>query len=470
MSASAFSLPKAPPVRWSSRGEFRRALLAAGETCWVYAVVATIAALGNASRVISPLSLFVAYWLALELGRFLPQLPRPFRVLQLVNVGLAAAIIVALLRLDLYREVPLLDLAWFPYLLGRLFGSYAVITPEQISALALLYMYVRGIGFGLRPLTLWFVGFQFRLGIIVLFLTALFGILTRRVDLTAPACIFFAVSLLGIALARIEESGREMALGPRWALVLAAGCLLVVLLGLLFSPLFTLASSNLILAILEPLAPLLVLILGILLVPIYWIVTAIILLLSPIINLLVNALKGIELRIGGQLFQVPSNFQPVLPDAGFLLPYAKFLAILAVLLAVGFVVARALNRHIMQMEEESFVRESAGPEQGTSRETGPRVRPRPPRPLEIEAENIRRIYAALLHRSALMGLPKREAETPYEFLPRLVELYPEAAPDLDALTEAYVSVHYAEIPATSEQVREMRTVWQRLKRQLIKKP
>ena len=41
-----------------------------------------------------------------------------------------------------------------------------------------------------------------------------------------------------------------------------------------------------------------------------------------------------------------------------------------------------------------------------------------------------------------------------------------AAADLSALTEAYVAVHYAQIPATDTQVRVMRAVWQRLRGQL----
>jgi hypothetical protein len=88
---------------------------------------------------------------------------------------------------------------------------------------------------------------------------------------------------------------------------------------------------------------------------------------------------------------------------------------------------------------------------------------------EIEAENIRRIYAALLARCQAIGLPRREAETPFEFLPRLRAQFPQAASDLSALTEAYVAVHYAQTPATGAQVRAMRAVWQRLRGQLVRR-
>jgi hypothetical protein len=94
------------------------------------------------------------------------------------------------------------------------------------------------------------------------------------------------------------------------------------------------------------------------------------------------------------------------------------------------------------------------------------ARTAPMLPHEVEAENIRRIYAALLARCQAIGLPRREAETPFEFLPRLEAQFPQAATDLSALTEAYVAVHYAQIPATNERVHAMRAVWRRLRGQL----
>ena len=82
---------------------------------------------------------------------------------------------------------------------------------------------------------------------------------------------------------------------------------------------------------------------------------------------------------------------------------------------------------------------------------------------------LRTQYAALLARAAVVGLPRREAETPFEFLPRLTAEFPNALSDLRALTEAYVAVHYAQQQATPGQVHEMRVVWQRLRKELVKR-
>ncbi len=469
MSISTLAVRTRTRARFNTRAEFRRALLAAGETCWVYAFILTFSAIVGLTRLASPFALFVTYWLALEIGHYLPRLHHPWRLLQVLNVALAAIILLAIVRLDLYREFPPLDFTWLSIYAGQLAGIFSRLTPEQITTLALLYVYVRGVGFGQRPLTLWFAGFQFRLGVIVFFLTALLGVLARGVNLAPLLVVYFVVSLLSITLARIEESGREMALGARWAILLASAILLAVALGSLITPLFTLAAANALFELLSPLAPVFEFLLVLILTPLFWIIGALLRLLAPLFQALAQAFQHWQLNLSPELVDAIKRLTPTLPDLTFLFPYVRLLALLALVLGVALFVARALNRRIMQLEEETFIRESAGALDSNPAEKMPRPRPSPMAPHEMEAENIRRIYAALLARAAALGLPRREAETPLEFLPRLTAEYPAAGRDLSALTEAYVAVHYAQRPATSVQVQEMRAVWQRLRRELVRK-
>jgi hypothetical protein len=57
---NSISLP-----RINLRHELRLALLAAAESCWIYAIVLTFSANVGITRQISPLGIFIVYWIAL---------------------------------------------------------------------------------------------------------------------------------------------------------------------------------------------------------------------------------------------------------------------------------------------------------------------------------------------------------------------------------------------------------------------
>ncbi|MGE5137940.1 MAG: hypothetical protein ACM3JD_00650, partial [Rudaea sp.] len=258
------------------RADVRRALFAAAETCWVYAAVLTVGRTAGSSRFLSAFGIWFTYWAALEIGHYLPRWRRPLRVLRLVNLGLAVLIFLAVIRLDLYRDVPLLDLSWVGAFARGLFSTVPLFTAPQIAFIALLYVYVRGAGFGQRPLTLWFIGFQFRLGVLIFFIISLLAVLTGPPNLLPPLVAYFVLSLLSVALARIDESGREKGLGVHWAALLIAACAAVVVLALFVTPLFTLTGVNLFFRLFEPLLPVAAFLLALLLIPIGWLVSLLI--------------------------------------------------------------------------------------------------------------------------------------------------------------------------------------------------
>jgi hypothetical protein len=467
MFAPALAAPRLSGIKFDARAELRRALLAAAETCWVYAVVLTLTALLRPPRLISPVGVFFTYFVALEIGRYLPRLLRGQRALQWINLALAGLVILFVIRVDLYRDAPVFDLTWLPSYLGNLSALFERFASDQIATIALLFVYVRGLGFAYRPLTLWFTGFQFRLGVVFFFGIAIAGAFAGGVDIRALLVVYFIVSLLSIALARMEESGREMALGKAWAPLLVGASLLVVSLGFFVTPLMTMAAAAAFFQILSPLAPVVEFLLTLILVPLSYVIEFLIGLLMPLLTLVMVSLRRLPLDILPQL-QIPLQKSS---DNGIALfvqiwPYLRLVLFLAILMGAALAIARAVNRRMAQVEEETFIREAVGERDRKRAEKMGGARAAPMLPHEVEAENIRRIYAALLARCQAIGLPRREAETPFEFLPRLEAQFPQAATDLSALTEAYVAVHYAQIPATNERVHAMRAVWRRLRGQL----
>jgi hypothetical protein len=79
------------------------------------------------------------------------------------------------------------------------------------------------------------------------------------------------------------------------------------------------------------------------------------------------------------------------------------------------------------------------------------------------ARTIRRIYAHLSALAAEQGYPRAAYETPYEYLPTLKQAFPENGEDVMCITEAYVAVHYGEVPERLEELVAVQHAWERIR-------
>jgi hypothetical protein len=448
------------------RAELQLALLAASEACWIYAVVLTIGTVAGAPRQVSPLGIFFVYWIALLVGRFLPRVQHAWRVLQFVTVAIALAAILIAVRVGLYGDAPLADLSWLPNYLGRTLAFFERTTAEEFSTLALIFAFLRGMSFAPRALTLWVVGFYFRLGIVIFFGAALVSALTVPVDFTVWIFVYFALSLPAIALARIEEAGQERPLGPSWALVMLTTIAATLLLGFLAAQFFTLKTINALFELLAPLDLIAQIIFTLLAVPLFFLLELAANLLAPVFDLIRNALANLQtLPIGSnpEIVRVLNVIARVVVD---LVPYLRLLGVFVVVIFLGWLIARALNKRMKWEEKELYARAALEDRDGFAAAKAPPTQPARFARHEIHAENVRRIYAALLVQAEDAGMARRAAETPLEFLPRLSARFPDIAPALQAITNAYVAVHYAQQPATDAQVRELRAVWQQAREKM----
>lgn len=454
-------------MKISPRRELRLALLAAAETCWVYSVLAFIAVLMGSPRTLSSLSLFTAYWLALLAGRTLPTLKWRWGVLQAITLGIALVTLLTILRAEVYTNYALFDLSWLPRYVISVLTLRTEIPLALVATIGVFYVFIRGLGFGQRPLTLWFTGFQFRLGIVVFFLLFLAASLVLSYDATSWIFIYFFVSLVAIALARIDDMSGVIPLGPRWAVTLIASAALVIFLGLAILQFFTLQSAGAIFMLLAPLAAILGALFFIFLIPLSFVAEWLINLLAPIFD----RLKGLN-EIMQQILPPGtednlSRLQQNVAVLEWLVPLLRTLLVIGLVIGAGYWLARVLNRRMKQYEDEEYTRELMDGDErdGRVRESR-RSKPRPRHHWDETAESIRRIYAALVARAAEAGLPRRAAETPYEFLPRLKHAFPEETPQMDTITEAYIAVHYAEEQAAPEKVNRVREAWQRVEKRM----
>jgi hypothetical protein len=115
------------------------------------------------------------------------------------------------------------------------------------------------------------------------------------------------------------------------------------------------------------------------------------------------------------------------------------------------------------------VRSSFAPQPEVLDEQTPLAAPRRSRLRSMNpAELVRAFYRTMLERADQRGLPRRNAQTPYEYAQNLGEQLPDAADDVAELTDAYVRATYAPRPTTRDEAARARRPFARLRRRLRK--
>jgi hypothetical protein len=82
---------------------------------------------------------------------------------------------------------------------------------------------------------------------------------------------------------------------------------------------------------------------------------------------------------------------------------------------------------------------------------------------------VRYYYLALLHRAEEAGLPRRDAETPLHYAPRLADQLEADDANRAAiadLTDAFVQVRYAGDHVAPDRLAQIKQVWRQLKKRL----
>src|SRR4029079_16251806 len=144
-------------------------------------------------------------------------------------------------RVGLYNDSGIADLAWLPTYLTRVLAFFEHGSAEVLSTLALILAFIRALGFAQRPLSLWVVGFEFRLGIVIFFALAVFAGVATHVNFTLWIYLYFAFFLISISLARIEDAGQVGELGGRWAAVMLTMLAATLLVGFAMTQFLTLS-------------------------------------------------------------------------------------------------------------------------------------------------------------------------------------------------------------------------------------
>ncbi|MGC8838654.1 MAG: DUF4129 domain-containing protein [Anaerolineae bacterium] len=462
-------------VPWYLALRAQGALLREGEAA-ARAAAAGAPALAVAGEV--GLGFLMLVWVAR--GLFALDLPLARR--QGILAGLILLTWLLALRLGSGAGEPLWSLRWLGTALYEMAHATSEFPESLLTTGMVLVLWWRAISLAQRHVTLANTSFAFRVGVLILIVGV--GAVSLHDPAAAPPLVvaYFYFSLLAISLARVEELAGEggavgSALSGRWTAILTLATGGLVALGILVGQLYSLEGLRTFLHWLAPLWR----VLGDVL---YFLLSLVARLLEPLMLWMIETLRKVMggvpsgplvAPLGTPAFgQPPSGSpSPARQWAGEVLQYGCLggLFFLAVVLILLILPGRRTPGP--QVEE---TRESLWPGRALLEEVAKAARRGAERLQELgdlvrqygvgrtlfAALTVRRLYALMCQEAARRGFPRGAAQTPYEYLADLARAFPGGEREARTITEAYVQVHYGEIPASPEQWEEVQSCWRRM--------
>ena len=428
---------------------------------------------------ISFLGLCVLLWVLYLVASLLNLIELPLDRKQAAIGGLIFVSMLFITRLHIYSETPILDTSWIPALADRLFNALSDMPPDLITVILVFVVWWRSIAASRKEYDTTSVRRLFQVGILILtgyFLSTIWG---QHSDLTLVIFAYFFFGLMSIALARLIESGsiHKSALGSRqWVGVLIGSTLGNLGLALLAS---LIVSRRTLRAVISWFRPLIAFVEKV----IWYIVMFVFYLAWPLIEwllaLLMSRLKGRGFAVSpiGSPLGSPLEETAELNNPG-LTRVCNTVFILLIMVGGLFLLARLIRRlTLRQKERQDLERESLFSGQAflndlkdslleglnqlraLAGQLGGRRR--------RSVATIRKLYASMVDLATEVGHPRRRSETPYEYRRKLYKAFPEGEKEVDAITQAYVRVHYGEVPDSQEELDQLTAYWETLQASVL---
>jgi hypothetical protein len=386
-------------------------------------------------------------------------------------------------RVYLHPELPLADLSWIHaagagLLAASSDGYWAVMA-------AVLFIWWRGLALGRRAYTFETVALAFRSGLLLLAAGALLLSFVTSQQAMAFILPFFFFSLLAVALARLEDVGRIKGEVGRifdlsWlGILVVVAALTVGLAGALLAWLARPEGLEILRGLWAPIGNLLVeallVVLAILLAP-----------FEPILSWLSNLMAQAWLSLlETPLLEGLGALQPGMAETASSPQLDQLIALalrvlrllcgvglLALLLFAGLVLLKRERQRQREIEEmhETLDVGLGDALAGLWRRARDRLRGAAHLWSQfgissdlLAAISVRNLYANTGRLARQRGYPRHKARTPYEYLADLRAAFPQAQSEVQAITDAYVAVHYGELLTGREEMDSLRAAYQRLK-------
>jgi len=395
-------------------------------------------------------------------------------------VGLILTILIAW-RLLLYSPRPVSDLGWISDFVNHMeYPGNPFFVRDLTIFLMVAFMWWRGISLVGRHVDIAEIGFRMRFEILLLFiLVAVIAGSLLPWSVTPFILLFFFTSLLAIVITRVEQLelsriGHSFPITFHWLLIVSGAAAMItfttgILAGVLSNDSVT-TSVGWFSPVWQALGHM-----GI-------VVVAIISYLIMPLFILIGWLLGLFVGAFGSAFEGGLDSLDMLSQAPFAeqlpeelmeatessIQFPRQLLTILIMFFVVLFIALALGRLGRSLRRASSAEiQTADPLPGYG------SLPRPGLGQRIldrfgalrrwrAAASIRHLYRQMCTTAADYGYPRSESETPYEYLQTLSQAWPAGEEDTKLITEAYVRVHYGELPENKEELTEIEAAWKRL--------
>ncbi len=476
---------------WLLRINWRREAImpaqAVAETCLIAPWLAAFLSMGRETQP----ERVAAICLALILGTlYLARMMDAMRVKAWMQRSLILLIIVGLSAWVVY-QITFGEPQW-----GGRDGWRALLDPgflvylapgTLIVLLSVTWLCWRGLRLANMTLSMRDAAIGFHVGVIVLSLVALVST-ARYIAAFVPA--FFFSQLLAIALTRVEtvsyvSGGKRLPSSGWWIAVLVSSTGMVVLIAGAMSAFVLGLPPDQLFFWLAPFIALVTLPLLLISLPFMGLFERVVRTLLTAFMSIVGVLTSLAQQLQALMGQMV-QFEPPALIAAILRVIGYGLGLLIILLALAVVVSvvkMAGRRRARVDNKEDEQHESTWSSRELWRKLRAQLLNRLARLRSLAsimdrlgasglfaALTIRRIYAQTIRLAASRGYPRPAARTPYEHLTTLRQAFPGCEPELFQLTEAYVGVHYGELPEHAEALSEIRMGFERIKAQALENP
>jgi hypothetical protein len=480
-------------LKLSTRGMWREAsvlALIAMELGWMVPVYRS---LSRAAGELSRTTIFAVFAAILLLAYATTRLASAFEIRAELRRGLSGVLLLmsALLSVKL-----LLSASGDPYegtVVGRILASFedseSILPVEFQILVAAALLWLRGVLLGQRWIGPRYVIRSFQLGAGAFLFIGLLNIRPWDGGLSLEVYLFLIAGMLAIASAHSASLGilrgrGKLAFNRMWVLSMILLAILVVGLSVGLGSFASDALASPLAALVRVAASLLLLILLVLISPLLLALTLVLpgLLqrleslfdiqglaqkLTEVLQALVGVLRDLAVFF--------SRFRRSLPDWNSLKPYLLWSVLLGLLALLLHRIGRGRSgnetwfeiedQYGSLLEREGILKRIGEGLRRQLREIGERLSSLRLGSRILAAARIRRIYARMVVMAASLDHPRRSAQTPREYLPTLVALFPECEADIRRVTEAYNQVRYGELPETRWELEGVEEAWRRIRSQ-----
>ncbi len=357
--------------------------------------------------------------------------------------------------------------------------------PPILPILALLgFVWWRGLRLGIVMPTPVRVAFGMRLGILFFLVAAIFP--DAQVAVMASLSPFFFCGLLGTSLARAislrESGGQAVSFGPRWTIFMILAAAGTTLIGFLISAGLSGLDPDAIAGVFQPVIAAILLVFTILMTPLFLVIQAIAeAILSAFGGQLMgnfmeptslsNIIEGTPQQQTGALEDLFNRIQQFFDLFGGV---GGCLTIVVVLIVVAIIVLTLGRRQRAALPQDEEREDLDGDTLGGLRDLFQRGLNAMNSMLHavgqfglgrdlFAALTIRRAYAQMARLAAKQGYPRPVSQTPYEYQTVLDQAFPAVQADIDMITDAYVRVHYGEVPENADALKHVTDALERIK-------